>query len=117
MKESYKENLASYFGLGTYADSGNTVGVASSRGSIGWILSSEIITFVCRSCSTKEKAISSWPLKSGEAMTDAAESETPCMCGHSKRENRESLLVSAGGEEYSSRDRNDQKTSQAVMLI
>jgi len=116
MKESYKENLASYFGLGTYADSGNTVGVASSRGSAGWTLSSEIITFACRSRSAKEKATSSLP-QSGEAKTDAAESETPCMCGHSKRENRESLLVSAGGEEYSSRDRNDQKTSQAVMLI
>ena len=95
MKESYRENLASCSGLEPYAGDGDIAGVASARGNTGRPLSSEIITFACRSCSDMEKAISSPPIF-GEAATDAAESENPCMCGHSKRENREILLVSDG---------------------
>ncbi|KKK83164.1 hypothetical protein LCGC14_2796140, partial [marine sediment metagenome] len=51
------------------------------------------ITFACRSCPDREKATSSLPIF-GEVATDAAESENLCMRGHSKRENREILLVS-----------------------
>jgi hypothetical protein len=71
------------------------VGVASARGNAGQPLSSEIITSVCRSYPDREKATSLLPLY-GKAMADAAESETLSMCGHSKCENREILLVSAG---------------------
>ena len=93
MKESCRENLASYSGLEPYAGNGNITGVASARGNAGQPSSSEITTSVCRSCPVLEKAISSRPLF-GEAAADAAESENLCMCRHSKRENREILLVS-----------------------
>ena len=93
MQESYGENLASCPGLEPYAGDGNIMGVASARGNAGRTLSSEIFTFACRSCLVMEKATSSMPII-GEASTDAAESENPCMCGHPKRENREIPRVS-----------------------
>ena len=76
-------------------------------------MSSDITTFVCRSCGDREKAISLRPLF-GEASTDAAESKNLCMRRHPKRENREILLVSTG-RRIAAR-RNGQKTSQTVML-
>ena len=88
MKESYKEDLANHFGPEPYAVDGNTGGVASVRENIGQLLSSEITIFACRSGPSREKATSSPPLKA-RRMTDAAESKNLCMCGHSKRENRE----------------------------
>ncbi len=114
MKESYKEDLANHFGLEPYAGDGNIAGVASARGNAGRPLSSEIITFACRSCPDKEKVTSSLPLD-GEAVTDAAESETLCMCRHPKRENREILLVSAEQRGMITAQRNGRKTSQTVM--
>jgi len=113
MKESYGENLASCSGLEPYAGDGNITGVASARGNAGQPLSSEIITFACRSCSDMEKATSSQPIF-GEAAADAAESENLCMRGHSKRENREILLAFAGQRLVARR--NGQKTSPTVML-
>jgi hypothetical protein len=115
MKESYRENLASSSGLEPYAGGGNFAGVASARGSAGQPLSSEITHSACRSRPGTEKTTSSLPYY-GEAMADAAESETLSMCGHSKRENRETLLVSAGCDGDAIARRNGQKTSQAVML-
>ncbi len=115
MKESYGENLASYPGLEPYAGDGNIAGVASARGNAGQPWSSEIITSACRSCPDTEKATSSMPLF-GEASADAAESENLCMRRHSKRENREILLVSADQVGTSILRRNGQRTSPAVML-
>jgi hypothetical protein len=63
-----------------------------------------------------EKAISWLPLF-GEAATDAAESENLCMRGHPKRENRESLLVSAWHGGMLPAKGNDQKTLPTVLLI
>ncbi len=88
MKESYREDLASRSGLEPYAGDGNVAGVASARGNAGQPLSSEIIPLACRSCPDLEKAKSLVPLF-GEVLADATESENLCMCGHSKRENRE----------------------------
>ena len=115
MKESYRENLASCFGLEPYASDGNVAGVASARGNAGQPLSSEITTSVCRSCSDMEKAASSVPLL-GEAATDAAESENLCMRRHPKRENREILLVSTGQRGVVTAPWNGQKTSPTVIL-
>lgn len=116
MKESDREDLASNSGLEPYADGGDIVGVASGRGDTGQPLSSEIHPFVCRSWTDKEKATSSAPLD-GKAQADTAESKTLSMCRHSKRENREILLVCAEvGERVHSLGRNGQKTSRAVML-
>ena len=115
MKESYREDLASCSGLEPYAGDGNIAGVASARGNAGQPLSSEITTFACRSCPDLEKAISLVPLF-GEALADAAESENLCMRRHSKRENREILLVSVGhGGEYT-KQRNGQQTFPTVRL-
>ena len=114
MKESYREDLASYSGLEPYAGDGNIAGVASARGNAGQPLSFEITTFVCRSCPDVEKATSSAPLF-GEALTDAAESVNLCMRRHSKRENREILLVSAEQRGMFTAQRNGRKTSQTVM--
>jgi hypothetical protein len=115
MKESYRESLASYSGLEPYAGDGNIAGVASARGNAGQPLSSEITTFVCRSCSDMEKATSSMPLF-GEAATDAAESENLCMRRRPKRENREILSASTGLSGMFTTQWNGQKTSPTVML-
>ncbi|MFV1968187.1 MAG: hypothetical protein ACC628_22420 [Pirellulaceae bacterium] len=115
MKESYREDLASNSGLEPYAGDGNIAGVASARGNAGQPLSSEIITSVCRSSPDMEKATSRVPL-SGEVWANAAESENLCMRGHSKRENREILLVSAGQRDMITAQRNGQKTFPTVML-
>ena len=74
MKESYREDLASRSGLEPYAGGGNFAGVASGRGNAGQLWSSEIITFVCRSCPDLEKATSTSPVY-GEVTLDTAESE------------------------------------------
>ena len=42
MKESYKEDLASNFGLELYADDGNGLGVATAEVYAGKLMSSEI---------------------------------------------------------------------------
>ena len=115
MKESDREDLASNSGLEPYAGDGNIVGVASGRGDAGQLLSSEILIFVCRSCTDREKATSFAPL-CGKAQADTAESKTLSMCRHSKRENREILLVSAELGDMITWQRNGQKTSQTIML-
>ena len=115
MKESYRENLASNSGLEPYAGDGNIAGVASARGNAGQPWSSEILIFACRSCPVMEKATSSLPLF-GKAVTDAAESETLCMCRHLKRENREILSASIGQGGMFAALWNGQKTSLTVRL-
>jgi len=112
MKESYREELASRSGLEPYAGDGDVAGVASVRGNAGQPLSSDIRTFVCRSCGDREKATSSRPLI-GEASTDAAESKNLRVRRHPKRENREILSASKGRRSVVRR--NGRKTSQAVM--
>ena len=88
MQESHKEDLANHFGLEPYAVDGNIGGVASARGNVGQLLSSEIITFVCRSRPDLEKATSSLPLLARYRRTRRS-LQNLCMRGHSKRENRE----------------------------
>ena len=93
MKESYREDLASHSGLEPYAVDDNIGGVASVRGNVGQLLSSDIFTFACRSYPGREKATSP-PPQLARWSTDAAESLNLCMRRHSKRENREILSVS-----------------------
>jgi len=115
MKESYREDLASHSGLEPYAGGGNFAGVASGRGNAGQPLSSEIINIVCRSCAHMEKVTSTGPQR-GEVQLDTAESENLSMCRHSKRENREDLLVSVRQGGRNTAERSGQKTSQTVQL-
>ena len=53
----------------------------------------------------------------GKSWRDAAESETLCMRGNSRRENREILLVSAQQRWHVTAGRSGQRTSQTRMLI
>ncbi len=115
MKESYREDIASHSGLKPYAGGGNFASVASGRGNAGQLWSSEIITFVCRSCLDKEKATPPLPIF-GKAATDTAESETLCMRRHPKRENREILSVSTGHGGMFTTQWNGQRTSLTVRL-
>ena len=55
--------------------------------------------------------------RQGKTLSDAAESENLCMCGNSKRENREILLVSDRHGGMSLAGRNDRKTFQTAQLI
>lgn len=88
MKESYSEVLARHAGPKPYADDGNVVGVAWATGkhrpSIELRNQSFRVPTLFRqgegniaSCAT------------GKCEVDTAESKTWCMCGNSKRENRE----------------------------
>jgi hypothetical protein len=72
MKESYSENLASYAGPESYADGGDTVGVATAGVHAGQLTQrvpgSEIITPVCRRRPDVRKATSlesSWQDSNG----------------------------------------------------
>ncbi len=91
MKVSYEERLATDFGLRRRCDCDNNV-VLSVRagGSVGQLLSSEIILFVCRPCPDLGKATSP-PSRNGKNVVNTAESENLCMRGNPKRENREIL--------------------------
>ena len=90
MKESYEEGVASHLGLEPYADDGNVMGVASARGTgrLG-ILSSEILTFVCRPCPVMGKTTrlgSLWRVSKWHGGV-----VEPSMSENFKRENREIL--------------------------
>ena len=61
MKESYMEELANHHGLEPYAFDGNIEGVASARGSVGQLLSSESTSPACRPTGLQGKATSGSP--------------------------------------------------------
>lgn len=84
MKVSYEERLAIDFGLRRRCDCGNNVVLSvRSGGSAGQLLSSEILTFVCRPCSDKGKA-TSYRSSFGKIDRDTAESGNLSMRGKSK---------------------------------
>ena len=115
MKESYKEDLANHFGLEPNAVDGNIGGVASARGNVGQLLSSEITNFVCRSCPVREKAKLSSPL-TARWMTDAAESEEPVHAWtFQAREPGDPIGFSAAPWRNKATE-NGQSTSQTVLL-
>jgi hypothetical protein len=116
MKESYREDLANHFGLEPYAAGGNIGGVASVRGNAGQLLSSEILTFVCRSYPVREKATSSRPLLA-RLMTDAAESSEPVHAWtFQAREPGDPINIRIASWHITA-VRNGQRTSPRVLLI
>ena len=100
MKVSHEEGLADNFGLqGRGGPGDRNVLSVRAKGNAGQPLSSDITTFVCRSCCVREKAISGVRRTvTGKVRTNTAESENLCMRGYSKLENREVRLVSTGNE-------------------
>ena len=113
MKESCKEDLANHFGLQPYAVDGNVEGVASVRGSVGQLSSSEILPFVCRPCPVKGKAT---PQRSynGKIDADTAASMNLGMRRNPKRENRE--IPSVCRHSASAAGGSGQRTSLRVRL-
>jgi hypothetical protein len=84
MKVSYEERLATDFGLWRRCDCGNNVVLSvRTRGNAGKLMSSEIITFVCRPCPDRGKATSHCSRK-GKNGVDTAESKNLSMRGKSK---------------------------------
>ena len=84
MKVSYEERLAIDFGLQRRCDCGNNVALSvRTGGNAGKLLSSEILTFVCRPCPDMGKATPACS-QNGKSMVDTAESFNLGMCGKSK---------------------------------
>ncbi len=92
MKESYSKGLAICAVPEWYAGDGDVAGLATTGAHAGQVLSSEITHPVCRRSAAIGRQ--NRMLRCGEKQSDTAESETLCMCGNSRRENREIRLVS-----------------------
>ena len=117
MKVSYEERLAIDFGLRRRCDCGNNV-VLSVRtgGSTGQLLSSEILTFVCRPCPDMGKATSHCS-RNGKNSTDTAESINLRMCGKSKtREPGGPISPKANAHHWGRRQFGGQGTALRVSL-
>ena len=66
MKESFREDLASHYGLELYADDGNGMGVAETEVYAGKLMSSEINHSVRRLCCGKAISwFASWKATKG----------------------------------------------------
>ena len=88
MKESYSEVLARHAGPESYADRGNTLGVATARVHAGPVWSS-VNNFI--QCADAVQAAEGNIVRAfdGKHESSMAESKTWCMYGNSRRENRE----------------------------
>ena len=97
MQEPYKKGVANHLGPESCADGRKVMGEALTGEDAGQPSSSEITTSACRPCPDKGKATPDVPKR--EERTDAAESETLSMRGHSMCENRETpeAPVAGGG--------------------
>lgn len=87
MQEPHQKGVANHLGPESCADGRKVVGEALTGEHAGQPLSSEITTAACRPCPDRGKATSG--AAPGEQPANAAESETLCMRGSSRRENRE----------------------------
>ena len=92
MKESYSEVLARHAGPESYADRGNTVGVATTGVHAGPVWSSENL-FNSRADTVQIVEGNTECALNGKHKSNAAESQTWSMYGNSKHENRETPLV------------------------
>jgi len=88
MKESYSEVLARHAGPESYADRGNTLGVATAGVHTGTVLSSVNNFIPCADVVPVAEG-NIVRASDGKHDTSTAESKTCCMYGNSKRENRE----------------------------
>ena len=88
MKESCSEVLAGHADPESYADDGNIVGVATTGAHAGPVLSS-VNSFISRADVVQAAEGNITSSANGKHEVSVAESKTWCMCGNSKRENRE----------------------------
>ena len=117
MKESYSKGLAICAVPEWYAGDGDIAGLATTGAHAGQVLSSEITHSVCRRSAAigRQNRV----LRFGEKHSDTAESEILCMCGNSRRENREvrfGFRSSVATRLQRVLERNGQSTSQTVLL-
>lgn len=115
MRESYSEDLAHHTDPELYAGDGNIAGVATTGARAGQVLSFEMRL---HSCADPLRIVRRQHRSSrySEWRTNTAESQTLCMYGTSKHENREILLASCLSDLPRSLHRNGQSTSQTGML-
>ena len=92
MEESYSEALARNAGPESYADGGDTVGVATAGVHTGPVLSSVNSFFPRADTVQAAEGNIAW-VATGKTLASVAESKTWCMCGNSQRENREIPLA------------------------
>ena len=92
MKESCSEVLARHAGPESYADRGNTLGVATAGVHAGPVLSSEI-RIISRADVVQAAEGNITSSAKGKHEVSVAESKTWCMCGNFKHENREIPLA------------------------
>ena len=117
MKESYSKGLAICAVPEWYAGDGDVAGLATTGAHAGQVLSSEITHPVCRHTVAIGRQYRM--LRYGEKQSDTAESATLCMCGNSRRENREvrfGFRPSVATRLQRVLERNGQSTSQTVLL-
>ncbi len=110
MKVSYEEGLANNFGLQRRGGPGDrTVLSVRAKGNAGQTLSSDIITFVCRSCCVREKAISGVPLRARCERTRRSPGTCACVDIPNSRTGRSGWFPLATRND-DSRQRNGQQT-------
>jgi hypothetical protein len=101
MKESYKEDFANHFGLELYADEGNVMGVATTEGYAGKLLSS--VPHPYRSDSSTPPSYSiAGHYRNGTYCLPATQTVSALMRRNFNRENRETLSASEAGQQPSS---------------
>ena len=110
-----RERPSQPLGPEPYAEGGNVLGVAWARGTHRPAIELRNQRFRVPTSSRIWEGNTSC-VAIGKTQHDAAESKTLCMCGDSRRENRESLLVSTVRWHVTD-GWNGQRTSQTVMLI
>ena len=105
MQESYKEDIANHFGLELYADGGNVMGVATTEGYAGKLLSSEITHTECRHCLCWEG--NTFYCVIGKRWNGSAESKNLSMRRNFNRENREIPEISARASNHAIVERSE----------
>jgi len=125
MKESYEEGLAIHLGPEPYACGGDATGVAWVSGTRRPAIELRNQPFRVPTLSNRREGNTrcavNWQgvqrrAATGKAHRDAAESKTLCMCGNSRRENREILLVSVPVGRNVTAERNGLRTPVVVLL-
>jgi hypothetical protein len=93
MKESHDEGLAIHIGPESCAGIRKGIGEALTGKSAGWVLSPETKVSIPGADVLPIHGRQHRILRYGEAYTDPAGSETPCMHGNSLHGNREALRL------------------------
>jgi hypothetical protein len=106
MKESYRNDLANHFGLELYADGGNVVGVATTEGYAGKLLSSVPYPYRVPTLSVLWEA-KMFHCDIGKRWNGSAESKNLSMRRNFNRDNREIPEISASASNHAIVERSE----------